>query len=58
MPNRAVTIKCVKCGLEVTGVRQPGGIIRPSNTSRPELGAPVEPGLCIPCSKGQKIERL
>lgn len=45
--NRAVTIRCVVCGLEVVGVKDAKGVVRPSDRSRPEPGAPVKRGYCI-----------
>ena len=45
--NRAVTIRCVVCGLEVTGVEDENGIVRASDRSRPALDAPVKDGYCM-----------
>ena len=48
--NRAVTVKCGVCGLEVVGVRDAAGLVRPSDRSRPALDEPPVGGLCARCA--------
>ena len=45
--NRAVTIRCVVCGLEVTGVKMRDGTVRPSDRSRSTNGQAIERGYCV-----------
>ena len=45
--GRAVTIRCVVCGLEVTGVEDETGLVKASDRSRPALGAPAKDGYCM-----------
>ena len=47
--NRAVTIKCSVCGLEVTGVVDAQGVVHASDRSRP-ANDKVQVGICITCS--------
>lgn len=58
MSNRAVTIRCRNCGLEVTGVKTREGMIRPHDRARPELDAPVEDGYCMSCANDLDAEEL
>jgi hypothetical protein len=47
--NRAVTIKCSVCGLEVTGVVDANGVVHASDRSRP-ADDKVQVGICVSCS--------
>ena len=44
--SRAATIRCVTCGLEVTGVLN-GGRLVPSDRSRPAIDATPIDGYCM-----------
>jgi hypothetical protein len=46
---RGATVKCMSCGLEVTGVELVDGRIKASDRTRPALDAPVKQGLCMSC---------
>lgn len=46
-PNRGVTIRCLVCGIEITGSLTDDGRVMPSDRVRPALGAPVIDGLCM-----------
>jgi hypothetical protein len=49
--TRAVTIRCVKCGLRLTGVMHVNGTLHASDRSRPAPDAPEQDGLCASCAE-------
>lgn len=53
--NRAVTIKCSVCGLEVTGVVDALGVVHASIRSRP-ADDKVQVGICVSCSDRRVVK--
>lgn len=53
MSKNGVTVRCMVCGLEVTGRLQRDGLhVKPDNRVRPEPGSRVRNGLCTKHAEG------